>query len=152
MKKLMILFGLLFYTYNVSASVYSEQDYFGLPTCNDPKMIEMVFNRIKEYQSTEKVENIVEKRHQILILKDVTSFHEEFASGFNSKNNFFVANKLIMLKINQGLTDNQIRVCQSSSQGLASQLYLIIYPENYEVRVDIMNYLPQDSDFGFIYK
>ena len=151
MKKLLILAFLLMLSNPANAAVFTVTNASGVPLCDDNSLIEKVFLFIKEYQSQKPVLSIREKRHKSLVLKDLKSFQEVNPRGFNSQNNIIVANKLVTTKINKGLTDKDIRLCQSKNKGNTERMYIMLYLDNNKVVVDILNYAPQTTELSFIY-
>ena len=125
-----------------------------LPTCEDKLLIKMVEEKAAQYYAQHPAGTIMEKRHQALLLKYLGSYQEVSAKGFTSKQNYNVANQLLMTKINLGLDDNELRLCKNSGHGNASDIYLLIYPKYGEIRVSIINFvnnLQPKEEFFVIY-
>ncbi len=123
-----------------------------LPDCNNDVLIALVSAKVAEYYMSHPAENILEKRRQALLLKNLRAFDEVAPAGFTSKQNYNVANHLLMTKINLGLDDNEVKLCKNAGYGNASDIYLLIYPQNFQAKVSILNLTQnQQEDFSVIY-
>ena len=120
-----------------------------LPDCNDEVLIKSVAAKVAKFYAQHPADNILEKRRQALLLKNLRSFENVPTPGFTAKQNYNVANHLLMTKINQGLEDSEIRLCKNAGYGNASDIYLLIYPQNFQIKVSILNLLknPQEEFF-----
>lgn len=116
-----------------------------LPQCDDKRLLSLVLAKISEYHQQHQASNLLEKRRQALLLKNLQKFSELSAEGFTSKENFNVANSLLMTKINNGLDDSQIRLCRNEGGGKAAEIYLLVYPYYGQIRVNILNYLANQT-------
>lgn len=116
-----------------------------LPQCDDKRLMALVLAKISEYHQQHQASNLLEKRRQALLLKNLQKFSELSAEGFTSKENFNVANSLLMTKINNGLDDSQIRLCRNEGGGKAAEIYLLVYPYYGQIRVNILNYLANQT-------
>ncbi len=117
-----------------------------LPTCGDEELKKLVLAKVSAYHKEHPVSSILEKRRQALLYKNLKQFTEVQTEGFTSKDDFNVANKLLMVKINNGLDNNELRLCKNSGQGIAEDIYLLIYPYAYDIRVSILNFVPVAPD------
>lgn len=125
-----------------------------LPECSDSKLQNTIIDKISSYYRNNKLESIIDKRRQKLILKNLHDFTEIPVRDFSRKDNYPVAEKILMAKINNGLQDEEIRLCRSRGEGRVPVLYFLIYPENYYYMVDIINFRASGSsgkDFFVIY-
>lgn len=121
--------------------IYSEaSSQIRLPDCNDKLLAELVLGKIADYQQEHEASNLLEKRRQTLLLKNLNKFTEIPVVGFTSRQNFTVANNLLMTKINNGLDDQEIRLCKNQGLGNAGEIYLLIYPDINQIRVNILNF------------
>ena len=126
-----------------------------LPLCSDEKLKEQVEAKITSYFENTPRLSLIERRHRQLLLRNLRSFSEIPPAEFDKKENFAVTDKMLMAKINDGLNDEDLRLCRSTSGGRVPPVYLLIRPENYQVIVDILNFLPgspANSDFFIIYE
>lgn len=110
-----------------------------LPTCDDEKLTSLVQKKISEFQAKSKADTIFDKRQQILISKNLNGFQDVVVAGFKPETNFDVANKIIMSKINDGLSEKQMRLCASEHQQLNKVVYLFIHPTEDKIKIDIIN-------------
>ena len=98
---------------------------------------------------------VVESRRQKLLLKNLHDFTAVSPVDFTSKDDLLTANRLIMLKINEGYTDTDFLVCKSSGDGKKYNIYLLIYPlDNGDYNIEIINFLPPEKSgeqFSVIY-
>lgn len=125
-----------------------------LPTCDDSRLSALLQQKITELQGKTPATNISDKRQQILITKNLANFTEVPVAGFKPETNFDVANKIIMSKINDGLSEKQMRICSSDNLQLEKIVYLFIYPSAQGIKVDIINLFNRGSasnNFSFIY-
>ena len=91
---------------------------------------------------------------QKLILRNFHSFEAVDTSNFSPDDDLRVANKLVSIKINNGLTDDEIRLCRTQSDSKLPVVYLLIYPENFTYLVEVINFInynPSYKDFLLIY-
>ena len=124
-----------------------------LPNCNDSKLHQLLQRKISEYYNTHLAVSQLEQRTQKLISRHMNYFEAIDTATFSPKDNIFVANKLMGVKINNGLEDNEIRICRTRITGNLPDVYLLIYPYNYSYMVDIINFAGVSSsrDFFIIY-
>lgn len=136
-----------------SAAFYLPEEPGDLPSCQNQVLRDKVLNRIKAYQKENPPSNIVEKRRQLLLLKNLNSFVQVDSRNFTSKDEVRTANKLITVKINNGLEDSDIVLCKSSGSGEEYNIYLIVYPDGEGQNiVSIENFIPLQiggSDLSF---
>lgn len=127
---------------------------FALPQCDNEPMIAKIIAKVNAYNKEHPVASIMEKRNQALMLKNLRHFTEADPANFTAEQNFNVANKILMTKINYGLDDSDLRLCKNAGRGKAADIYLLIYPMWGNVYVSIINFVPQTSekdDFFIIY-
>ena len=125
-----------------------------LPPCDDKKLAALVMAKVAEYQGQHPVSGILEKRRQALLLKNLKNFSEVPVDNFTSRQNYNVANRLLMTKINNGLDNDQIRLCKNDGYGKAADIYLLLYPHGLDIRVVIINLVAAEDpkeEFFIIY-
>lgn len=98
------------------------------PECSDKKLAEKVIETLVDYQKEHPSTMQIERRRDILLRRNLTSFEEVAVEGFSSKQNFNVANAIIMTKINKGLEDSDLRLCKGTGGAGASKVYVLLYP------------------------
>lgn len=126
-----------------------------LPLCSDGRLTEQVIAKILKQFEDNPQPSMVERRHRQLLLRNLKSFAEIPAAGFNRAESRSVADKLLMVKVNNGLNDGEVRLCRSASGSRLTPVYLLLYPENHQTIVDILNFLPgaaANSEFFIIYE
>lgn len=124
------------------------------PSCDNKRLIEGIVNKIKDYQKEHPSKMLIEKRRDSLLLKNLSSFEEVSAKNFTGKQNFNVANRIIMAKINKGILEQTFVLCKSKGQGNAGDVYALLYPIGDGYVVEVINFLPgsdDDSEFSFIF-
>jgi hypothetical protein len=132
---------------SAQATIYQKQLDHALPMCDNQYLLHNVTTAIEQYNQKNPPANLYEKKQQLLLLRDFKGFSEVSAGGFTSNENFDISSKLVSLKINNQLTNEDIRVCKSTSQGPAKNLFLIIYPQDYEILIDLVNFNTQEDNF-----
>lgn len=126
-----------------------------LPLCSDGRLTEQVSAKILKHFEDNPQLSMVERRHRQLLLRNLQSFAEIPAAEFNRAESRPVADKLLMIKVNNGLDDADIRLCRSASGGRLAPVYLLLYPENHQTIIEILNFLPVSAaktDFFIIYE
>lgn len=122
-----------------------------IPDCNDPKLISEVKSAIENHVLNAPETSIVENRKRKLVLKNIDAYKEIPLSEFKSSDNYLVANELIMTKINKNMTDHDLRLCAGNG---SKPIYLLIYPEDFRYRVQIINFIPpthSGNNFSILY-
>lgn len=125
-----------------------------LPKCNDEKLQRLLDDKIAEYYRKTPPESLIEKRMQHLILRNFHNFETVDTVDFSPDADRRVANRLITVKINNGLNDDEVRLCRTQSDSKLPIVYLLIYPENYTYIVEVINFInysPSHRDFLVIY-
>ncbi len=133
-----------------TASYVEQTPNIKLPACNNDLLIALVSAKVAEYYQSHPADNILEYRRQALLLKNLRAFDEVPTAGFTSKQNYNVANHLLMTKINLGLEDNEVRLCKNAGYGNASDVYLLIYPQNFQTKVSILNLTQNPKEEFFV--
>lgn len=126
-----------------------------LPSCSDENLKEQVKEKVMDYFEKNPRLSIVERRRQQLLLRNLKNFSEIPVAEFDKKENFTVADKILMTKVNDGLEDKDLRLCRSDVRGRVQPVYLFLHPENYQIIVDILNFRPgqsANSDFFIIFE
>ena len=113
------------------------------PECSDPRLTQKIVEKIEAYQSEHPATMLIDRRRDILLRRNLSRFGEVKVEGFTAKQDFNVANAIIMTKINRGL-----------GQGKAADVYVLVYPVGEGNVADIINFLPEgtgDGILSFIY-
>ncbi len=133
----------LLFVRQAAAAAYLQEKPWELPSCHNPVLLQKVRETIKAYGLKNPPQNIIDRRKQTLLLKNLDGFVLVDNENFTSKDDFRTAGRLVTVKINNGLTDNDVKVCKSSSSGAGSNIYLLIYPYDEKAyTVEIINFVP----------
>ena len=120
------------------------------PECSDLLLVQKIVEKIEAYQTEHPSTMLIDRRRDILLRRNLSRFDEVKVEGFTAKQDFNVANAVIMTKINRGLNDADLRLCKSLGHGRAAGVYALIYPVGEGNVVDIINFLPGEN-LSFIY-
>lgn len=107
------------------------------PECQNPRLLQKVLERITSFYGQNPSNSIIDKRRQILMLKNLRNFQEVEIASFDPNENYAVSDQIISYKINKGLKEEEMRLCRSSFQ---RPIYLLIYPHNNFYTVEIINF------------
>lgn len=118
--------------------------------CNDAGLLAQVRGKIDSLQPQAAGENVVERRRRLLSLKHIGKFRPLSVADFVPRDNYRVANRMIYVKINEGLKDSDLRLCVSDNPVLDRKVYLLMYRLKDEIRVEIINYTAADTGEPFI--
>lgn len=133
-------------------SVVSESSFFNEkpavfhPECDNQRLKEKVLARIEEYYKQNKHTSIVDTRHQVLMLKKLKGFTSVDIKSFKPEDNYNVADRLIDIKINDGVKAADLSLCKSTGD---KEIYLLIYPQNNFYTVEIINFPGQTDSKKF---
>ena len=143
MKKILLLLGLCCWSLPLKAAE--------LPSCDDSALMAAVENKISAYYEEHPASNLVTRRRRILLRKNLHSFEEVDIAGFLPQESYAVADRMTARKINDGLTDQELRLCRSVASSLKIPVYLLIFKQKDGWYADIVNFIsPLDggNDFG----
>lgn len=120
------------------------------PQCNNQRLHEKVLARIAQYYKENPESSIVEQRKQALMLKSLKNFVPVDIESFPPKESYAVADRLIDIKINDGVKAKDMSLCKSEGK---REIYLLIYPHNNLYKVEIINFpgQPISKDFTTVY-
>lgn len=117
-----------------------------LPTCDDTILLSKVWVNGKSFMAANPGTSVVEKRNEALIIRNLNKFKEIDAGKITARDDFEVASRVVMIKINNGLDNSLLRLCKSTSEGITSNVYILIYREYGETIVEVMNFSPLSAD------
>lgn len=109
------------------------------PECNDPKLTAAARKTLEPFIHAE-YQSIADKRKTQLILKNTDNFVLLPLSELVPAEHRRAAGRVLELKINSHLGEENIKVCQSDNPILSAKLYLVIYDRGDDVVVDIVNF------------
>ena len=123
--------------------------------CSNEKIIESVRFLIKRFYDIKPAKHIIEKRQQILMLSNINTFLDVDINAFEPKTNYNVANALINTKVENNITNNQMKLCETFSKSLDKKIYILMYPYSNtgKVRVDVVNFFDKNNikNSSFVY-
>ncbi len=113
-----------------------------LPACDDTILLAKVWMNGKSFLATNPGTSVLEKRTEALITRNLNKFKEIDAGKITARDDFEVASRVVMIKINNGLDNSLLRLCKSTSEGITSNVYILLYREYGETIVEVMNFSP----------
>ena len=120
------------------------------PLCNDKKLTDKVRKTLVSYIDDGALK-VADKRRNKLIVKNLDNFEHLAIDNDKSKMPRVVAAKLIELKINKHIGDENIMICKTTNQALRTNVYLFIYDDvDNGVVVDVVN-LVSDTTPQFVW-
>ncbi len=131
-------------------SFFSDKPAVFHPSCDNPRLLEKVLARIEQYYKETPSPSIVDKRRQALMLRQLETFVPVDVNSFPPKENYAVADRLIDIKINDGIKSQDLSLCKSKGE---REIYLLIYPQDSFYTVEIINFpgQPISKDFTTVY-
>lgn len=120
------------------------------PECSDPKLAEQARAALRPYLNFE-TSTAAEKRRVSLIFKNVDHFLPLGLTELSPSSHREALGRVTELKINNHLDAAHIQVCQSDNPLLEAKVYLILYDDGKDVRVDVLNFNPTAVP-SFIFK
>ncbi len=120
------------------------------PECDDVNLAAQAREALSPYMDID-VYSAADKRKIRLVLKNVDNFSLLDHTTLVPQENRLLAARLVELKINLALYNENIRVCQSDNPILGNKLYLVMYDDPQGIRVDILNFSKKQIP-SFIFK
>lgn len=109
------------------------------PDCDDPKLTAAAREALRPFIHSG-YQSIADKRRARLVLKNTDNFTPLPLAELTPNENRRAAGRVLELKINSHLGEENIKVCQSDNPILSAKLYLVMYDDGNEVKVDIINF------------
>lgn len=136
-----------------SKTIESAVKKLPLPSCNDPALIAGVRHSLKAYYNTNRDSTLIENRRRRLLLQNLSLFEPLDVASFNDRENYRVADRIIMAKINSGAVSENMMLCRNEYKARGAALYLLVYPFNDSLAVEIINFgdLSPDADDGHFF-
>ncbi|MBP5399028.1 MAG: hypothetical protein J6Y53_01240 [Alphaproteobacteria bacterium] len=138
----------------IHVSEYIEQEDIidpNIPACNDADLIKEIKKEVIQYLEKQNQGSIIEKRNHNLVLKYLDNYSEKDVENFNNQENYQVADTIIMLKLNQHVSAQNMRLCVTEGK---KPVYVLIYPEDFRYHIEIINLVrngnPKDN-LSFLY-
>lgn len=114
------------------------------PACNDERITSKIKEILSSYINDDALK-IADKRRNKLVIKNIDGFEEIKIEEDKSKMPRIVAARLVELKINEHLNDENIKVCKSSNPALETDVYLFIFDNGDKVVVDAVNLISSST-------
>ncbi len=113
------------------------------PKCNDSELISLVKERVDTFQQKNPPANSYQYRKQRLTVKNISDFEPLDIRSFKPSSNYKVADRIITLKINGRIPEDLLRLCRGADKVAENSVYLLMYPEDGKITVDIINFQNQ---------
>lgn len=107
--------------------------------CNDPRLAAAAREALRPFIHSD-YQSIADKRKTKLVLKNTDNFMPLPLAELTPDENRRAAGRVLELKINSRLGEENIKVCQSDNPILSAKLYLVMYDDGDKVKVDIVNF------------
>lgn len=120
------------------SSFFNEKPAVFHPQCDNPRLLAKVLSRIEQYYKENPQTSIIERRKQALMMQRLNKFEPVDLNKFQPKDNYAVADRLIDIKINDGIKAKDLSLCKSV--GEEREIYLLIYPQNNFYTIEIINF------------
>lgn len=109
------------------------------PDCSNKLLVEQAKKALMPHIQNGR-QTILDRRNIKLILKNVDNFSLLPTDEINTSAHRRAAGKIVELKINNHLGDENIQVCLSNNPTLSAKLYLVMYDFEDKIKVDIVNF------------
>ena len=113
------------------------------PSCDDKNLERIIQKNVKPFLDHSST-TIYNKRRNILITKNINNFHDLSIEEALKMENKVLKARLVELKINNNITDENIKLCQSDNPILKNKLYVLMYDNNDNVRIELLNLKASD--------
>lgn len=108
------------------------------PDCSDESLIKKIREAARPFVAS-KSTTIVNRRRNILITKNIDKFSDLNTEDAYNLDNRVLKARLVELKINNSLDNKNFKICQSDNPILKNKLYLLMYDDNKDVIVELLN-------------
>ncbi len=133
-----------------------EKEIIPLPDCGNQKLIEKTKEFVIEYYKKNIFQNIFDRRKRHFVIDNIDKFVEEDIANYKTEKQRPISDMIIDLKVNKGVIEENLRLCKNSSKNKeASNVYLVIHPENDNFKVHVINLKSKyniKEDVSFVYK
>ena len=109
------------------------------PECDNRRLTDLARKTLEPYIAAQN-RTIVERRRTRLILKNTDNFIPLDIAEVSPQNHRRLAGRLIELKINNHLANDNFKICQSDNPILKTKIYLLMYDDGEQVRTEIINF------------
>ena len=108
------------------------------PACDDKRLIKSAQDVVAPF-ITAPNNTILNKRRNILITKNIDNFTEVHIEKIAELESNAVKARIVELKINKKLDNKNFKICQSSNKILKNKLFLLMYDNNEDIKVEVLN-------------
>jgi hypothetical protein len=125
-----------------------------LPECSDERLLDLVKSSVEAYNNRNPALSVIGARRQLLMLKHIDKLSPMSSDNLTSKDDYTLANEIITLKLNRGVSAINIKVCKGPNSSDNVSLYVIVYELDGSIIGKIINFAnenPREKDLEFIY-
>ena len=120
------------------------------PACSDNDLISRIRETAKPFITSPTL-TITNKRRNILITKNIANFTDLSVDEAYNLENKVIKARLVELKINKHIDNKNIKLCQSDNPILNDKLYILMYDDNNNIKVELLNLSADDiPEFYFL--
>ena len=120
------------------------------PECDNAELIKKAQQAVKPFVNSI-MNTIFNRRRNILITKNIDNFNYMSIEEAMNLENRIVKAKLTELKINNKLSNENFKICQSNNHILKDKLFILMYDDNNNVKVDILNMEADETPSFYFY-
>lgn len=150
----LVAFSIFLFLAVISKLSASESATLQMPECSDPALSKIVLDKIRSFYVSHPPQTLIEKREQKLLLRNLQHFEEVPVADFSGPKSREIANKIIMVKVNNTLEDKDLRLCKTKKSPGVQEVFLLLHYENFYYLGDILNFSPRilsGQEFFVIY-
>lgn len=115
-----------------------------IPDCNDEKLIARLQQELLPLLD-KGGDTIREKRKVDLTLKNIRNFTQLETANIDSDKDTIAADRIIELKVNQKLRNNDIKVCKADSKVIGLPIYVVMYYEQNILQAEVLNFTNKEN-------
>ena len=108
------------------------------PDCGDKALAEAVQKNAKPYIN-KGGSTIYDKRRNFLITKNIDNFSDLSIDEAQNMKDKILKARLVELKINNRIGNENIKLCQSNNPILNDKLFILMYDNNNNVMIELLN-------------
>lgn len=120
------------------------------PECSDKILIEKTKKTAEPFVNSQSV-SIFNKRRNLLITKNIDNFIPLNISDVSNMKNRVILARMTELKINNKLRNENFRICQSDNPILKDKLFILMYDDNDNIKVELLNLTVDDIPSFYFY-
>lgn len=132
-------------------SVFLQEKGIPFPECENPRLQELVQQNLMIYEMKRPQRSVDERRTQALNSKNTAGFKAMPIRGFKPEKNHEVANRIIGLKLNNLISEEDMRLCFQDNRVSGRTVYLLLYHNGEGIRGEIIGYLPRNVVNSILY-